>query len=210
MNRKLTLGSITTLIMGAIAVGTPSHAADLGASFGKASTPLLYDWTGFYLGANIGGAFSAENISTPLGNYPSDPSGVMGGVQAGYNYELSPNWLIGVEGEFDWTAAQGIANYSNSANVASFTSQHEFYDTFDARLGYVLGSWLFFAKGGAAWMAANYQLVGNGAGLAFNTTASINTTRPGMEYRRRRSNTCCHDIGRSKSNMTISTLPIQI
>lgn len=181
MNGKLALGSIATVIAAAFTMGTPAHAADLKLRYTKAppAIPLLYNWTGFYLGANIGGAFSAENATTPLGIFPTDPSGVLGGVQAGYNYMLSPDWLIGIEGEFDWTAAQGIANYSNAVNVATLTTNHDFYDTVDGRLGYVVGPWLFFAKGGTAWMNADYALLGNGAGLAFNTSATINTTRPG-------------------------------
>jgi len=180
MNGKLGLGSIITLVAAASAISSPAQAADVSPRYAKAPAPLLYNWTGFYVGANFGGAISAgETVSTPLGVFASDPSGVLGGVQAGYNYMFAPDWLIGIEGEFDWTAAQGIANYIDSTNAATLTSHHNFYDTLDARLGYVLGPWLFFAKGGAAWMNADYMLLGNGAGLAFNTSNTINTTRPG-------------------------------
>jgi len=171
---------MATTVAAAIAIGSPTQAADLRYAKTSANPPLLYNWTGFHVGANFGGAFSAgETVSTPLGVFASDPSGVIGGVQAGYDYMFAPDWLIGIEGEFDWTAAQGVANFTNSTNAATLTSHHNFYDTLDGRLGYVVGSWLFFAKGGAAWMNADYNLLGNGAGLGFNSSDTINTSRTG-------------------------------
>lgn len=178
---KLAFGRIVLLAL-AVAMGVPAHAADLNARYAKAPPaipPPLYNWSGFYAGANFGGAFGAENASTPLGTFATDPSGVLGGVQAGYNYMFSPDWLLGIEGEFDWTAAQGVANYGNAGNVATLTSNHDFYDTLDGRVGRVLGPWLFFAKGGVAWMNADYALNGNGGALGVNNSTSISSTRTG-------------------------------
>jgi outer membrane autotransporter protein len=122
----------------------------------------LYIWNGFYVGGHFGGVSTHEDVTIDgLAAFSTDPSGVFGGVQAGYNYQLAPNWLIGIEGELSWTSA--------SATNFDFNSRHNWYDTFDGRLGYVMGPWLLYAKGGVAWMNADYSV----------PFSSINVTRTG-------------------------------
>jgi len=118
-------------------------------------------WNGFYVGGHLGGVTSSESVTDGVVTVTPDPSGFLGGVQAGYNYQIAPNWLIGIEGELSWTSASGSS--------FGFNSDHNWYDTLDGRLGYVMGSWLLYAKGGVAWMNADYSIPG----------ASINVTRTG-------------------------------
>src|SRR6516165_10142074 len=80
----------------------------------------------------------------------TDPSGVLGGMQFGYNYLFSPNWLIGLEVEFDWTSGQGTATFANATTVGTFTSNHNWYDIVAGRLGYTMGPWFYYVKGGVA------------------------------------------------------------
>jgi outer membrane immunogenic protein len=78
-------------------------------------------WDGFYAGGNIGSE-DGDGVS-----------GAFGGFQAGYNHRIDSKFLIGAEGELSWG------------------SQSRWFDTLDARLGYVLGPWLLYVKGGGAW-----------------------------------------------------------
>src|SRR5258708_23659905 len=96
---------------------------------------MIYNWTGFYVGANFGGAFTREDVATPLGTFSTDPSGVLGGVQIGYNYQLSPNWLLGIEGEFDWTSAQGTTNFASPTTPFSPSTVHNCYAPLNGPLG---------------------------------------------------------------------------
>jgi hypothetical protein len=64
MNPKLPTKLATAALL--LSVGTTAQAADLDAGNGKA-LPLLFDWRGFYLGGNLGGAFSEEKAATPFG-----------------------------------------------------------------------------------------------------------------------------------------------
>jgi opacity protein-like surface antigen len=180
MNGKLAIARIAAAGSIAIALCATANAADLSArpAYTKAPPPMmqpLYNWTGFYVGANFGGAFSSEDVTTGDGStFSPNPSGVLGGVQLGYNYQFSPNWLVGIEGELDWTSASGSGNFFSLApGAGSFTSNHNWYDTLDGRLGYVMGSWLLYVKGGVAWMNADYTM------SATTGAASINTTRVG-------------------------------
>ena len=83
-------------------------------------------WTGFYLGGNLGGAWMTQDAAwNPLPSpaaflaFPVtgrlDPSHFVGGVHGGYNWQLAPTWVIGIEGDYSWTGAsastQGVWNF---------------------------------------------------------------------------------------------------
>jgi opacity protein-like surface antigen len=161
-------------------IGNPEKTAGvLPGFYTKAAAPIAYHWAGAYAGANLGGAFSAgEHVLTPIGTDRTNPSGALGGLQFGYNYLVAPTWLVGIEAELDWTSAQGKTNFVDPAGTASLsiTSDHNWYDTVSGRVGYVMGPLMLYAKGGAAWMNADYRMEVN-SGL--DGLTSTNTTRPG-------------------------------
>src|SRR5215218_3847713 len=57
-----------------------------------------YSWAGPYLGGNLGYAWGS------VANNPTKPSGLAGGVQAGYNWQTGP-WVFGVEGDINLSGA---------------------------------------------------------------------------------------------------------
>jgi hypothetical protein len=85
----------------------------------------------------------------------TDPSSVRGGLQAAYDYQIAPTWLIGVAGELSWTSASGSS--------LGFQSNQRWYDTLDARLGYVTNSVLDASvnvtRGGSNIGGAEFTLV---------------------------------------------------
>jgi opacity protein-like surface antigen len=169
-------------------LGAPDRGVNAAPDvYTKAPTAPAYHWTGLYFGANFGGAFNREDVASPIGIAATNPSGVLGGVQFGYNYLLAPHWLVGVEADLDWTSAQGKTNFIDPAGTAalSVTSDHNWYDTVDARLGYVTGPLMLYAKGGAAWMNADYRLDVN-SGIDGGTVMSANRSGwnvgAGLEY----------------------------
>jgi outer membrane autotransporter protein len=172
----LAMAKGTVLLSAMFLHGVPAHAADLSAMLPAALAPATYNWSGAYVGANFGFAFDREDVTAPLGIFATDPSGVLGGVQLGYNYLFASSWLLGVEGEIDWTSSAGNTNFNNTAAAASITSDHKWYDTLDGRLGYVMGPLMLYVKGGAAWMSADYTFTVN-SGLG--GTATMSSSRPG-------------------------------
>jgi opacity protein-like surface antigen len=147
----------------------PAAAADLQRPPPNYLPPPI--WTGFHVGAQIGFAFSGESATsgffgTPV-TFSTNPSGVIGGLEAGYDYQLSPNWLVGAEAELSWSLASGNFNFmatSPAGAVASgiFNSNQKWYDTFTGRVGYLIDDWVLYAKAGAAWMNADYNLAVSG------------------------------------------------
>ena len=182
MKQKLPTGLVTAITL--LAAGAAAHGADLDVGYPR--MPLVPLWTGIYLGGNLGGAFSEERAVTPLGPWSPNSSGVFGGGQLGYNFMVAPNWLIGIEGELDASAAQGTVVIPNMVAAATITSDHRWYGTLDGRLGLSQGPWLFYAKGGTAWINVDYRMTGsfnNVTAMAKATnTATGWTLGTGIEY----------------------------
>ena len=58
--------------------------------------PTAFSWTGFYVGGDFGGSFASTSIASATTGWASrslNPAGVMGGAYAGYNYQVSPNFV---------------------------------------------------------------------------------------------------------------------
>jgi outer membrane immunogenic protein len=132
-----------------------ASAADLAKVYTKAPAPAVtYGWTGSYVGGYVGGAFNDGNTSTtnPLGG-PSATyntgSTFMGGVTSGYNWQVSPNWLIGYEGDTGYQEFKGTGAYPGSATQTATTTSNGWFSSLTGRVGYVNGPSLLYAKGGA-------------------------------------------------------------
>ncbi|MBN8981686.1 MAG: porin family protein [Rhizobiales bacterium] len=157
------------LIATAIVAVTPicALAADMSAPYTKAPLRgvVADPWNGFYAGVNIGAgltsgpvtnntldatpgagpiAFSTANIAA---------AGVIGGGQVGYNFRLSPNWLAGLEADFQGSS-QKVTSLITQANgdFQSVTAKPDYFGTVRGRLGYITpGSTLLYATGGLAY-----------------------------------------------------------
>ena len=106
------------LLLG-IALGTPMASAAFAADLGPVDVapPVMFTWSGFYLGANIGGGWSTIQ-DNGLGG--GTASSVMGGVAAGYNWQFAPAWLVGIEADgsaADLTVPAGSGDVNFVASV---------------------------------------------------------------------------------------------
>src|SRR5436189_2061430 len=84
-------------------------AADIPArTYSKApaytAPAVVYNWTGFYIGGQVGGAFAGDN------SLQSSDARFLGGVQAGFDYQFAPNWVIGAEAQYSWLGGGGNNN----------------------------------------------------------------------------------------------------
>jgi outer membrane immunogenic protein len=127
--------------------------------------PPVFSWTGFYIGGNVGGAWS-DSQSTAVtefsssSSYPkgtifskSNGSGVIGGFQGGFNWQVA-NFVFGAEGEYDWSGVSGSeTTVSPAHSTISETTTAKIRDIYMAtgRVGYAFNNWLFYVKGGGAW-----------------------------------------------------------
>ena len=126
--------------------------------------PVLYTWTGFYIGGNIGAAWqglSGTNFSDTIGSTFTAPTNVqfMGGGQVGVNYQFWGGVVIGAEAMFDWLPNTTNASITATApdGTAAFlgTINNRWLTTATGRLGYAWDRVLLYGKGGAAWVGAS-------------------------------------------------------
>jgi outer membrane immunogenic protein len=155
--RKL-LGLVFLIVF--ISVG--AEAAD---SLNKPATDYSsYNWTGAYAGLNVGGAWHNS----------SSASGVIGGGQAGYNYQNN-KVVLGLEADIQLSSFSFSGNGSNSAGtlVISETAKARYFGTIRGRIGYAFGAWLPYFTGGLLYTTINHD--GSGVtGVAGNFSASNN------------------------------------
>jgi outer membrane immunogenic protein len=183
--KKLLLGTVALIALGAT---VPALAADLPArTYTKApayAPAPIYNWTGFYIGGNIGGAFSGNNGFSGPGVVSSSNNGAfMGGLQGGFDYQFAPTWVIGLEAQYDW-----LSNSSNNTvfpGVGTFTMNQRALGSVTGRLGYTWGPTLLYAKGGYAYSDNSRSLTQGGVAVPFTTTGNNHdgyTVGAGLEY----------------------------
>src|SRR5262245_34007088 len=100
MKAQNSVASIAILVA---LMSAPAMAADMRLPPPLASVPLAPSWTGFYLGAHMGSAWTNSEwtaIGVPGTDASIDAAGFIGGVQGGFNYQFAGGWVIGVEGDF--------------------------------------------------------------------------------------------------------------
>jgi hypothetical protein len=90
-----------------------------------APLPIYYNWNGFYIGGNLGGAWTngalTDNVTgVSLGG--GNQSGFIGGGQIGYNWQFAPQWVFGVEWMFDGMdishSGTGVTVFNNTLKAA--------------------------------------------------------------------------------------------
>jgi outer membrane immunogenic protein len=132
----------------------PAVAADLGPGYkGSPVIASAFNWNGFYVGANLGGAWAGDtviqsDIAGPFSSTKVTSSGVVGGGHLGYNWVAMPNWLLGVEADVSGADLNGTAVFHGRAQ---FNEKVDAFGTARGRVGYLANNWLFYGTGGFAW-----------------------------------------------------------
>ena len=168
-----------------VALAAPALGADMGArSYNKAPVYAapLYNWTGFYLGAHLGGAFSGSNNFNGL--VLSDYSArLLGGFQAGADYQFAPNWVVGAEGQYSWLGKNNLN--ATFPNAMIFNNDQRAIASITARVGYTWGPGLAYVKGGYAYSDNKDTLTFAGVPVAFTLDKNHRdgyTVGAGVEY----------------------------
>jgi outer membrane immunogenic protein len=146
--------------VGLTLLASPSRSAE--------QTPDSHQWTGFYIGAQLGGAWSDAdwrydnfNWFNTIGpvlvctKFALDESGVLGGGQAGYTYQTGA-FVFGVEGS---VAGADLAQSERSPffpEADLYTTKINLITSITGRVGFACGRWLGYAKGG--WSGADIEL----------------------------------------------------
>lgn len=152
------------------------------------------NWTGWYLGGNFGYGWgggdskaSVPGFSTDTGTFAgivdtpglsskraNSIDGWFGGVQTGYNWQLAPSWLIGVETDFQRAGQKGALNKSDDfassiltpdagvglgdcpcpvtgSSSLRYETNLQWFGTARGRVGFNTNSMMFYGTGGLAY-----------------------------------------------------------
>src|SRR5262249_1405267 len=144
--RKIGLAlAATTCLSFAVSIAS---AADLRPAY-KAPPPPpppVFTWTGFYIGAHLGGTWGSKEYTFNgvglFGDNSQTTSGFLGGAQVGYNYQVA-NIVWGVEAQFSWTNAEGRGNCANSPGaLTNCRVDIDWFGTVAGRVGYAIDRYL--------------------------------------------------------------------
>ncbi len=166
-----------TYLVAAVAIlgVTDVQAADIEARSFKKAPPMatVSNWTGFYAGLNVGYGFNdpvatfagndivSQNVlnfsaPNPASAVAYDVKGVLGGAQFGYNFQVSPSWLMGVEADIQGSDIKGSAStsyvYVGRPGQIDTQQNVEWFGTLRARAGFLAAdNLLVYGTGGLAY-----------------------------------------------------------
>jgi outer membrane immunogenic protein len=172
---------VVAAAVAAFGFGSAASAADMPVKAAKTPIVPVYNWTGFYIGLNAGGAASHEclTITSVAGAavFPNsegchDATGGLAGGQLGYRWQTA-HWVFGVEAQGDWASLTGsnasltaIIPYTNQAKVDAI-------GLFTGQAGYAWNNVLLYVKGGAAVTDNKYSSFFTATGVVFNQASDV-------------------------------------
>lgn len=147
------------------AMPTAALAADMSLKAPMMAAPVGYDWSGGYVGVNVGGAWSSHSVTEydaagfALSNTSYQESGIIGGGQGGYNWMMSPNWLLGLEADLSGSGLKTDVSGCAATGCATSHIEMESFFTVRGRVGYAMSNWLLYGTGGWAWVNSSVERV---------------------------------------------------
>ena len=154
---RLVLG----IVFAAAMVG-PVAAADMGMPLKAPSYAPAFSWTGTYVGANVGGIWGTFDFSPTTTNNITgavgapaiaglNNSSVIGGFQAGYNWQVG-QWVLGLEQDYQFTGLKQTATFAAPAGQFaagdSMSVKTDYLGATRARVGMAWDRALVYAAGG--------------------------------------------------------------
>jgi len=184
MNKSLLAGvALVALIAG------PAFAADMPV---KAPVRMpVFDWSGFYIGANVGGSFGKASTdwvvaAASAGSTSGSLDGILGGFQVGYNWQVNSTWVAGLETDFDGTGQKGSSSFivPSALSLALIDTNTAavnlpWFGTIRGRFGLIPAEhWLVYITGGAAYgeVTSNITSTVTTAGVPASMAAATSNT----------------------------------
>jgi outer membrane immunogenic protein len=195
-------------------MASPVMAADIAVKAPPPAPAPVYNWTGWYAGVNLGASFGHVKtdfntqpitVSTSFGGVPIPgfagsnilyPSGFIGGGQIGYNWQVSPIWVVGLEADIQGALEKESATLTNAfsspvlipptgptvpvtgAAVTNYAAKIEWFGTVRGRLGYVWGNGevLTYVTGGLAYGKVDLEGTSTASGTVVDPTGLFSIT----------------------------------
>lgn len=159
-HRRLAVSAPLLMLFGSVPAGTVLAADVTAHPLQKPAPAASYRWDGFYIGGHFGygGGTLGQNVNavpnqTVIG--PPTVTGLIGGVQAGYNMQLGGNWVIGAETDMSFPSP----SHAERIKPRAYNTTLDVMGTLRGRLGYAFGPFLPYITGGLAYGRSKLDIV---------------------------------------------------
>lgn len=188
---RICLGdSVRFALLAATALTTTIAFLVPGAGYAQST----HDWSGPYVGVNLGVVYSESPVTVDDNDTPVYASGGLLGLTAGYNMDMA-GVVVGIEGDASWGNVHG----ERSSGDGDLSADLDSLLTLRGRLGFTRGNALMYGTAGIAAGHAHYTafpwfsdneaeesgyvagLVG-GAGVEFALTENLSLKTEGLVF----------------------------
>ena len=167
--------------LGLIAMAAPALAADLPVRAPPPMIPPMFNWSGFYIGADGGWGQSESCWTTtvtaglpfiPLIEGCHDRSGGVAGGQIGYRWQQpGSHFVFGLEAQGDW-ANLNHSRVSLLDPDLTLNSKIDGLGLFTSQFGFAWDTWLWYLKSGFAVTSNRFDINDTFSGLNLVSTSS--------------------------------------
>ena len=200
--KKILLSTISLVTV----VATSAFSADLPSRKEQVTPPPAFTWTGLYAGINVGYGFGnnaieqgsmveSNGVFLAAWNQNQSPTGVVGGGQIGYNYQLTQWLVLGAEADIQASDMNSQRSYITTGIgypgdriFINSSNSIDWYGTARGRVGIAVPNYsniLVYGTGGFAYGYVN-NTVGladvwsfNGVGSGFSGSSTYGNTKVG-------------------------------
>jgi outer membrane immunogenic protein len=155
---------------------SPAAALEPGITPSVPCVAIMFNWTGFHVGTNIGRSWSQANMTGALHRVSfgaGNQSVFVGGSQISYNDQIGPTVILGTEWLIDGVGGDPNALIPALGDRFEAFAREDFVTTLTGRVGFTAPGWdrwLVYVKGGVGWAETQAVVTDLGTGAPVSTT----------------------------------------
>ena len=139
----------------------------------------VFSWSGAYVGGQIGYGWGKSTLED-LGNIK--PDGFLGGVYAGYNFDLGNSFVLGVDGDITYNGLKERRFYTEDDDEFSMESRLRWSGAIRARAGVAVDRFMPYVAGGVAFGQVKNSGWGDNGHFSDSKTMTGWTIGGGVDY----------------------------
>ncbi|MBC8716121.1 outer membrane protein [Ochrobactrum sp. Marseille-Q0166] len=168
-----------------------STVALLAATGAKAADAIVYEepapvvaapvfsWNGAYLGGQIGYGWGKSRFGDEFDTVNVKPDGFLGGLYAGYNFDLGNSVVLGIDGDITYNNLKDTNTFDEDVYLES---KLRWSGAVRARAGYAVDRFLPYIAGGVAFGSVKNTIGDDEVSFSQSKTLTGWTAGAGVDY----------------------------